>query len=219
MESSICLPHSDVDLQEFLIAALGVEVFMFIFFLESKVYDLSTAMFFAFALGLLARGKFRWYYGLFFLACLNRETTVLLSAFYAVWFWGRLEIRDYVMGMGVQGIGFVSTRLFLMKLFEGAPGQNFYFWPLRVLSGYWNQPFDTLIILGACALAGYFIGRDWREKPLFLRCALMVMLPILVMLHLCLGMAFEVRVFAEVFPVIVGLISNVLTLDNREPRC
>ena len=63
MGSSIYLQHSNVeDLWDFIVAAAAVELFMILFFLECKVYDLSTAMFFAVSLGLLARGKLKEYY-------------------------------------------------------------------------------------------------------------------------------------------------------------
>jgi hypothetical protein len=217
MVSSICWqPSEDRDLQEFIIAVLGVEVFMIVFFMECKVYDLSTAMFFAFALGCLARGNFNSFYGLFLISCFNRETTILLSTFFAVHYFWKMETLRYVSGLGMQGFAFLGTRAWLMKLYEGNVGQSFYFWPIRVIGGYWSEPIQSLILVGACAVAGYFVARHWKEKPEFLRCALSVLLPLLFILHLMLGIAFEIRVFAEIFPV--AWVMAFWTLDKREPR-
>src|SRR5215208_210614 len=104
---------------EFLISSLGVEVFMSVFSLNSKVYDLSTAMFFAFSFGLLARGKLKAFYLLYPLACLNRESMLLLSLFFAVHFLTRLKLVQYGFSLAYQGSAWLVTRWILMKIFEG----------------------------------------------------------------------------------------------------
>ena len=190
-------------------AVLAVEVFMFVFFLECKVYDLSTAMFFAFSLGLLARGKFKEFYLLYPLGCMNRETMFLLSLFFAIYYFWKMEVFRYLFGVVYQGSVFVGIRLMIVKLFEGNPGQPFYFQPWQVIEKYWNHPITSLALLMLIILIWHFVARHWREKPAFLRSALAVMLPLQVVLHLAMGAPYEIRVFAEVYPVVWALMFQV----------
>jgi len=202
MESSICLQRSESDLREFILAVIAVEVFMAVFFIENKVYDLSTAMIFAFLFGFLARGKLKEYYLLFPLACLNRETTFLMVIFFAVYFVKRLGIRDWAGGVAYQGSVFTGIRSMIVKIFEENPGQTFYFQPWQVLTKYWSHPISSLVLFVLVAVTWYFVARRWKEKPVFLRSALAVMFPLQVVLHLALGAPYEIRVFAEVYPVV-----------------
>jgi hypothetical protein len=192
---------SDRDLRDFVIAALGVELFMVVFLLESSVYDLSTATCFAFALGFLARGHFRSFYILYPIAAVNRETTFLLTAIFVVWCISRLPASAYLMGLGYQGLMFIATRLLITSIYAENAGASFYFWPGRVFYGYENQILSTSALLILFALFGYFVYRNWKRKPAFLRAAFLVLFPLLLIMHLTMGVAFEIRVFAEVFPV------------------
>lgn len=59
----------------------------------------------------------------------------------------------------------------------------------------------TLGLLALITPAVYFVAIHWKDKPIFLRYALLILLPLLLVAHLSMGMAFEIRVLAEVFPV------------------
>jgi hypothetical protein len=211
MGSNICFQLSDDrDLQEFVWAALGVEAFMLVFFHFAKAYDLSTAMFVAFALGALARGKFKTFYTIYAVSCLNRETMFLITVFFAVYYFWRMGVIEYLFGLGCQGVAFIGVRLFITMLYADNPGRPVWFGPLQVLADYLAQPLQSLALIGLCVLIGCFVARHWARKPLFLRWALIVILPLQIVLHLALGMAFEIRVFAEVFPVVWVLLRSDL---------
>jgi hypothetical protein len=194
--------RSDYELRDFVIAALGAEVFMVVFFLECTIYDLSTAMFFAFGLGFLARGHFRLFFMLFPIAALNRETAFLLTAFFAVFYFSRTPALHYLAGIEYQCLAFGLTRWAVTTIYADNPGEPFYFWPARVLYDYENQLIATILLIVVCAVIAYFVARRWDRKPLFLRYAVLVLFPLLLVMHLTMGMAFEIRVFAEVFPVV-----------------
>jgi len=206
MESSIYFQRSEIDLREFFIAVLAVEVFMFVFFMECKIYDLSTAMFFALALGLLVRGKFKEYYLLFPLACSNRETMFLLVIFFMVYYFARLESRDWIVGTAYQGFVFIIVRLYMMEIFADNAGVPFLFRPLENFADYWKHPWQSLFFLGGVLIVTWMCMRNWREKPMFLRTAFVVLAPSLMVLYIFFGWAFEVRVFAEVYPVVIVMV-------------
>ena len=128
-------------------AALAVEAFMLVFIYFCKVYDLSTAMIFAFALGFMARGKFGAFYLLYPLGCLNRETMFLLSAFFAVHYFWKMEAIRYLLRLAYQGFAFFGIRVLVMKIFEGNAGQAFYFQPWQVFGDYWSHPFQSFLLI------------------------------------------------------------------------
>lgn len=206
MESNTCLDRStDRDLRDFIIAVMAVEVFLAVFFIENKVYDLSTAMIFAFSLGMLARGKFGGFYMLYPVGCLNRETMFLLSLFFAAHYFWKMEVIRYSLGLAYQGSVFFGFRMMIMKIFEGNPGQTVYFQAWTVVERYLQHPLTSLGLAVLVAATWFFVARRWREKPAFLRSALVVLLPLQVFLHLALGAPYEIRVFAEIFPVLWAL--------------
>jgi len=186
-------------------AVAGTELFFVLIQMDRKVYDTSTAMFFAFALGLLARGKFKEFYLLYPLGCMNRETMFLLSIFFAIHYFGKMETFRYLSGLIYQGAVFIGIRLMIMKIFEGNAGQLFYFQPWHVLKEHADHPIMLFLLMVLITLTWHRVARRWKEKPEFLRSALFVLLPLQVILYLMVGNAFEVRVFAEVYPVVWAL--------------
>jgi len=165
-------------------------------------------MFFAFSLGLLARGKFKEFYLLYPLGCMNRETMFLLSIFFAAHYFGKMETFRYLSGLIYQGAVFTGIRLMIMKIFEGNAGQLIYFQPWHILKEHADHPIMLFLLMVLIALTWHGVARRWKEKPEFLRSALFVLLPLQVILYLMAGNAFEVRVFAEVWPVVVVMVSG-----------
>jgi len=176
---------------------------MLLFFEECKVYDLSTAMFFAVSLGLLARGKFGQYYVLFPLACLNRETTFLLAILFTVYYFSRLERRDWVVGIAYQGFVFIGIRLWLMDTFAENAGVPFLFRLQENAADHVKYPWQSLLFFVAVLAVLWMCMRSWHTKPIFLRTAFAIFAPALMVLYLLFGWAFEVRVFAEMYPLAV----------------
>jgi hypothetical protein len=168
-----------------------------------KVYDIATVMFFALSLGLLVRKKFNIYYILFIIASLNRETTFLLSLFFVVYFFNKLPFQQYFFGILYQGLAYMAVKTILMVVYAGIPGASLYLNPVGVIKGYMDKPvwFALLLLIFFCVFVIIAL-RQWSEKPLFLRVAFITIFPIQLILHILIGYPYEIRVFAEVFPVI-----------------
>lgn len=160
-------------------------------------------MFFALSLGLLARGKFNLYYLVFAVASLNRETTFLLGLFFMVYFFKKIPFRSYLLGLAYQGLAYVVIKLAVMAAYASLPGEAVQWRPFEVLKGYVDQPvwFAVLFFIAFVALVLMALYH-WNGKPEFLRVAFLTVFPLLLMLHIFLGYSYEIRVFAEVFPVI-----------------
>lgn len=214
MESSISSDRSDDGI--FLSAAVGVTVFMALFLLECKVYDLATGAFFAFGLGLMARGKLSEFFALFAFAAVNRETVFLLIGVFAVYFLVRYGMSCFKwVGLSVlyQAFIFLVVRVCLMIIFEGNAGVEMLVRPWANLGDFMAYPLRSLVHWGGFAVVIWMCMRRWNVQPLMLRCGFAVLMPALMLMYLVLGWAFEVRVFAEVFPV-VWVMGAVYTPKN-----
>jgi len=200
------LDLSDPDLRDFLLAALAVEVFMVLFFGECKVYDLSTAMFTAFLLGWMARGKILLYHAVFPLACFNRETACFLIVVFAMYGLRRLTVTSWIQSVGYQALAFLGIRVFLLLQFNSLAGGLFWFRPTENLQMYIDAPLQGAIYLTGMAAVVLLCIRRWARQPALLQTAFIIMVPCLVTLYLFVGYTFEIRVFAEIYPVIVAMI-------------
>lgn len=199
MVSTISRSHFDL---EPLQRALAVMACMLLFFYECKVYDLSSAMFFAFGLGLLVRRAWLRYLLVFALGCLNRETIVLLTLVFAVHYWDRLDRKTWLTLLTLQLIIFVSLRLWLLTIFALSPGVP-YWWRLtaNLLIFQKDVKFMLWHLLGFGLVLSPCILR-WQLQPIFIRQAFSLLLPALTVLYLIFGWVGELRVFIEAFPVI-----------------
>jgi len=205
MEFNISSSHSDADLREFFIAVLAVEIFMLVFFWECKVYDLSTAMFTAFLLGWLARGKLGLYHATFPFACANRETAFLLIIVFVVYGIGHLTVFSWIKGVAYQALVYLGIRIFLLLHFASSPGLPFWFRPAENLQMYIDAPVKSSLYLLGTFLVMWVCLRRWKRQPALLRMAFVVMAPGLAILYMFFGYTFEVRAFAEIYPVVWAL--------------
>jgi hypothetical protein len=174
-------------------AFFGFQALLLITLVETKVYDYATAAFFALSLGLLARGKHGVFLLVFPFATLNRETTFLLTLFYAVYFFGKLPLQKYLASLSVQTSVYLSIKFITASVFSENGGQGVYFGFPETVSIY-TEYWPALLVLVPFV---YLVIRSWKQVPVFMRIAVFVLLPVQVILHLLFGKAFEVRVFAE----------------------
>ncbi len=173
-----------------------------------QMYDFATLFFFTLELALLARRQWKWFLAVFPVACLNRETTFLLSLVFAVHYYPLVERQFLVKMLAVQGLIYLAIRVPLLWLFKDNPGnavevflpvqlyvlsQIFAFSPIGLLA--------LLFVLCGFAILALMLYR-WNAKPPFLREAAMVAVPLLVVSYLVFGLPFEIRVFYEAFPVV-----------------
>jgi hypothetical protein len=189
-----------------LFSFVGCEVTFLLILIGVKPYDIATAMFFALSLGLLARGKSNLYYLIFIIASINRETTFLLTLFFIVYFFKRIPFKQYCFGVLYQGFAYLIVKVMIMSIYTNVPGTPLQWRPLEVLKGYVDKPvwFAVFFLIFFLALIVLSMRR-WNEKPMFLRVAFSTIFPIQLLLHIFLGYSYEIRVFAEVFPVIFML--------------
>ena len=205
---------NESELRRFVLAALGVLVFMILFFLEGKPYDLSTAMFFAFGLASIVRGKWSSYFALFAFASVNRETSFLLAMVFGVYQFGRVGWKGWLLPFAYQAYLFLAIRVCLLTIFAANPGVTMMIRPLENLRDFVSSPIAAIVHWFGFAIVIRICLRRWKFAPETVKVAFAVMMPALMVMYLVLGWAFEVRVFAEVFPVVWWLMWN-----ERGMRC
>lgn len=181
-----------------------------VFFLAAYIYDFPSLFLFSAALYTLAPPKpneshslHKWllYLVLFSLATLNKETSLLLLLVYALVYFGKLKTAEFVQWATAQAVIYAGVRYWLLNLYSNNPGSAVeYYWPL-----YLEYPLLLLISLLALVLLCFFIVRGWNSKPLFLRRALVISAP-LVLLYFLFGYPLEIRVFLEAYPVVYLLL-------------
>lgn len=172
----------------------------------SYVYDFPTL--FLFTLGLLFLKQRNWSYFLilFFIACFNKETTILLTLVFVIHNYKDSSISKklYTQLIAAQLAIFLMVKILLYFIFLNNAGGFVEFHLIDrnylIFNGYSLAVFVVMLII--------FLGifSRWNEKPKFLKDALWIAIP-LIILTFFLGFLDELRDYYEVFPVVILLIT------------
>lgn len=195
------------------LTALGALAFvpLFLYPFSRQIYDFTTLWLFTLVLGCIARRRWAAFVVAFALACINKETAILLTlvfvahyflnrrAMTATTFWRLLAFQLIVFAIIRGGIGYIFRNN------EGGTVEVHLFdHNLHVL----EHPMEMskrLWLLIAAGLAGMW---GWREKPALLRHALVVLAPILLVMGVTVGQLDEIRAYYEVYPVVALLVAD-----------
>ncbi|OGU69978.1 MAG: hypothetical protein A2W30_07360 [Ignavibacteria bacterium RBG_16_36_9] len=173
---------------------------------SNYIYDFSSLFLFTLGLLLLRQKKWRYFLILFFISCFNKETVILLTMIFAIHFYKDAEIsrKLYYQLIAAQLMIFAAIKILLYILFMNNPGGFVEFHLIDrnylLFNGYSLTTFIVLLIIFLS------IFSKWNEKPKFLKDALWIAVPLLI-LTLFLGFFDELRDYYEVFPIVVLLIS------------
>src|SRR5260370_16279924 len=116
----------------------------------------------------MIRRKWRLYLFIFVLACLNKETTILLTCIYAIHFFKdqKLKLSTYMILLLIQITIFISIKTFIDALFIHNRGGLVEFWLKRNIF-LLVRPYPIAIYLQWLAL-GFLVIYKFRKKPFFL---------------------------------------------------
>jgi hypothetical protein len=175
----------------------------------SYIYDFSTLLLFALGLGLMVRRRWGLYLFVFVLACLNKETAVLLTWVFAFSWFGRrpmLGRKRFNWLLGLQLGIYLLLRLGILWIYRDNPGRavEFHLFDHNVAELLRPYPLSTLCVGLGIVLAVFY---RWSEKPLFLRIGASVLLPLLGS-TLLFGFIDELRDYYEAYPALLLLISH-----------
>jgi len=167
----------------------------------AQVYDLATLCLFTLGLALMARNKWPAFAIVYFLGCLNKETAILLSVVFIIYFHRRITGHFFLRLLLTQVVIYGVIRIWLMWQYRNNPGDTVEFNLSRHMIAMALLPVFTTVYSIFGALGFWIIFRKWESKPLFLRQTAVSVFPLLLVLYLLFGSPFEFRVFYEIFPV------------------
>jgi hypothetical protein len=166
----------------------------------SFIYDFPLLL--LYTLGLIFLYKQDWikFLIIFLIGCINKETTILLTLVFYIFYKSDLTKDLFNKLLIVQFAIFILVKSMLYFIFKNNPGTFIEFHlvdhNLRLLAGY-----DLTLaaaVLGLILLVFY----KWNEKPNFLKTSLWMFIP-LVVLTFFLGYLDELRDYYEVYPVVI----------------
>lgn len=189
-----------------ILALLGLSIFLLTAILTVTMYDLPTMILFGLGLILLHQKRLDLYFVVFILATINRETSFLLTIFFAVWFYKKVSLYKLLSLISFQFLLYVSIQVFIRYYYQNIPGFTAWIRPIDNLKMYADNILLTCRDLFIFVLIGYVIYKNWNSKPIFIRTAFITIFPLLFILWLVSGMAYEYRVFGEIYMIIIALV-------------
>lgn len=185
------------------VALFAVAAIPMFFRYYSHLYDLPHLLLFTACLWLLAERRWAVYLPLFALTCASKETALLLVLVYALTAWRQLA-PGRAWGLLAAQLGlFAAIKGALTLAFRGNPGDVV---ELHLEHNLFLPPFTVaeVVAFGVVATA---IAWDWPGKPAFLRAALWILAPLL-LLGILWGYLDEYRIYYEVYPVVLLLLAH-----------
>lgn len=167
-------------------------------------YDWGVLLLFTWALVLLYQQKWRWYYPVFLLACLNKETAILLPAIMAVWLGRKAWRRPFNYHVLAQVIICGGICLMLAWRLQETPGGNTEWHLQRNLGMDLSRlAYLRLVIMAAGIVLAI---KGIRQAPVFVRRGYPLILAVLLTTMLFIGFIDELRDMYEILPFTVVLI-------------
>ncbi|MEW5875804.1 MAG: hypothetical protein AB1752_11575 [Candidatus Zixiibacteriota bacterium] len=173
-------------------------------------YDLPGVAFFTLGLALLQRRRWAWFYPVFVVGCLNRETMIFLTlALVAVEF-GRRPVKDWIAHAAVQAVIWIAVKAVVGYVYRGNPGSPFEFYHVGTRISHlqtnlemFAHPMNLLLVLSNFGFAWVvmLVGRRRIASP-FLRRALWIIPPFLLTLLLGTNIN-ENRLYGELIPLVM----------------
>jgi hypothetical protein len=190
-----------------LLALLGLPV---MFKYHSYIYDFGTLFLFTLGLALMAQKKWLLFLVIYTLACFNKETTILLTFLFVIYFGfysaPRLNKSLLIKLLSAQAGIYLIVRLVLLYFFHDNPGRfllgKMLFRHNLFLKPYTMGAYSFLVVV-------LMVLYKWDEKPIFLKCGLLMLIPLLT-LCLFFGYLDELRDYYEVYPVVILLMAHTI---------
>ena len=185
-----------------ILALLGLPT---MFQYTSFLYDFPSLLLYTLGLIFLYRQDWKYFLILYPIACINKETTILLTLIFFIYYRSKLRTDYFYKLLFIQLTIFAIIKVLLLIIFKSNPGTFVEFHlvdhNLGLLAGY--DLTLAFAVLGMIMLIYYM----WKEKPFFIKITLWALAPLLV-LTLFLGYLDELRDYYEVYPSVIILISH-----------
>jgi ribosomal protein S18 acetylase RimI-like enzyme len=200
------------------LAPVGGLIILPLFFrYYSYIYDPSTLLLSALAVGFIAARKHAAFYLIFVLATLNKETSILLTALFFLQEYKTTNKSKLFGHVLIQVSLWIIIRSAIVFVFSNNEGSLFEFHLLRNL-GLIIRPLKLIYFIGVSTVFFILVRYQWRQKPSFLRAGLLVTLIPLVVLALFFGLVDEFRDYYEAFPFLFLLtLPTIVDIFGKVP--
>jgi hypothetical protein len=193
-----------------LIPTLGILGLPPFFAYTNYPYDFCTLFFSTLCLLLVAQGRWRMFLLVFALACLNKETAVLLIPVFGIYAFKRqvLPRRDIIWVLGWQSLIYLVIRSAIVYRFHSNLGSvlEFHLYDHNlIIFDRWLTHGFSFGQLAIAGLAAFLLCYGWSSKPLLLKLGLIALPPLLIMC-LFFGYFDEWRAYFDAYPAAMLLL-------------
>jgi hypothetical protein len=178
------------------------------------MYDLPELLFLFLCVLCIATRRLGFYYPLFVLACLNKESNALIVLYFVAWGVWNLPARQLLAHAGVQLAIGAAIVIGLRVAFADAPGSPVWFFgPANVLfllrpTTWWATfpaygpivPFPLAFNGLMLFLTGFAVCWHFTDKPIEVRWMLLLVSLVLLPLYAAFGFLDEIRALSILFP-------------------
>ncbi len=178
-----------------------------------QIYDFTTLCLFTWCLVFMAQRRWIAFAIAFVLACLNKESSILLVLVYVISVArtrSGLSRAEAVSLFVYQLAIFALVRSAVVYAFRDNPGDTVEIHLVGHNQYVLLHPLEMskrLLLLIAVAIAGAW---GWSDKPPFLRRTFIVLAPALVVMGVTVGMVDEIRAYYEVYAVVVLMATHTV---------
>lgn len=188
------LGKKETEIPSILIALSGLILFSY----ESSPYDLMTAFLWSLSFLFVQTRNTLGMTLLFPFICLNRVDT----AIFILVAWGL--VHGNLLFVGLQGVFYGLIRYMLFLRFADNPGLSAWVTPIQNILTYAEFPLVLWFVLGVICLVGLmFLVAKTRTKNNKLANIFILFAPLFLLLHLVFGQPMEIRIFWEIYPLVV----------------
>ncbi|HEU4325423.1 MAG TPA: hypothetical protein VFS21_19925 [Roseiflexaceae bacterium] len=171
----------------------------------SHPYDLPILCLFTWGIICIVQRRWGAFLLCYTIACFNKETTLFLSLILVATHYPEVIRGTYNKLLCMQLSIYAIVRGSLVYIFRENPGATMDYHLTDHLIIYAANPGRTLIYLVGLVFVAVLVARQWHHKPAFLRRSLLVVLPPMVVLFALFGFPYELRVFYEIYSLVVLL--------------
>ena len=162
------------------------------------IYDFTQLLLFTSAILYMSKQQWRLYYPILILACLNKETSILLPVVFACWKGKDITKRDNIVHLAFQSVIAAMICGTLMWIYRDNPGSNAEWHLIRNLSlQFPSSGWMRLSLLLAIVILSI---RGMREVPALISRGAWVTFPVLFFATLPFGYLDETRDYFEALP-------------------
>lgn len=171
-----------------------------------KPYDIMTALLMTLCYLFILRQKHLYLILLFPILCMNRETAFLVTILCAVWFWRKMRLSEWMLMIVYQAATFVLIQSLIHVHYSNYPGVDSHTQLMDNISIFVHSPALTVLLIVGLSVVVGLVAMNWKQSLNFLRTSFLILFPIQFALYLLFGNGYELRVFAEVYPILFILI-------------